>query len=145
MSYHDHETYRTTIHYHVSTVRALKGRATDRYPMEDYEVRDVMQREGAAIVGVEVEVDGADHDRCDFVNDFGNVVMRTSRGMSNLTRMILKPKEVFHTFDGVVFKEGLMVYSRVGHWYLSNEIPPHPIHSAVNGLRRISLIAVRLA
>ncbi len=53
-----------------------------------------------------------------FVGSKGGVVKRTSKGVSVHTRMILKPKEVLHTFDGVVFKEGEMEPSKVGRWYL---------------------------
>lgn len=52
-----------------------------------------------------------------FVNDSGNVMRRASPA-SGITRMILKPKEVFHTFGGVVFKEGEMELSKAGEWYL---------------------------
>ena len=64
-----------------------------------------------------------------FVNLSGNVVMRTSRGMSDNTRMILKPKEVFHTFGGVVFKEtGEERYPKQDEWYLNKLGGISPYH-----------------
>lgn len=53
-----------------------------------------------------------------FIGSAGNIVKRSSSGTSCYTRAILKPREVFHTFGGVVFKEGEMEASKAGKWYL---------------------------
>jgi len=79
-----------------------------------------------------------------FVSGVGEVIKRTRYGPSNDTRMILKLKEVFHTVDGVTFREGAMEPGTKGHWYINEQTGKvYAGNGTGNMVRRLH--AVRLA
>ncbi len=81
-----------------------------------------------------------------FVNDSGNVVKRISQGIYGVTRMILKPKEVFHTFAGIVFKEVAKRPAQPEEWVLAGDMTVYnQPRSGPSRVDRIILVPIRFA